>query len=796
MTLPERLQGQRTSPAMYVAILFAAITGLAVVRSVFGYLMFHSVVEIFSIAVAAGMFMITWNLRRFFDAGYLLVLSVGFFVAACVDTLHTFSYPGIGILPDATANLPTQLWLIARYLEAAALVVAPAFAIRKADAARVLGGFGFAGAALLATVFVFDVFPAAFIPGTGLTPFKIWSEYAIIATMGLGLVAVHRHRFAFQREVYVLLSAAIIAAIASEMAFTLHADPYGTWNLIGHLLKVATFFLLYRAVVETALVRPFDVLFGDLKTLTHDLSESEARFRTTFERATVGIAHIDMQGEWIRYNQRLAAIAGYEPDELAHHRPDDITHPQDRAEERLLIEGLTAGDIDEYQVEKRLITRDGSTVWVEASRTLLRGDDGAPRYFIATLERIDARKERETELRRSRDLTEAVNRIDTLISATTDVGEIAQISAEEGANALGAESAVFMTVHRHTWSIAHLYRFPGHPDGVEGPWSAIDGADIVASPDTFSDDRFDRALTRRWNVRAVLAVPLALRGEVLGVIYFVYHSAPHRFSDSELEFARKLGVSIALAIDTSRTFESQRAIADALQSALLYMPDNVPGLEIAHVYRSATELTRIGGDFYDVFDVARDVVAFVLGDVSGKGLEASTLTAMAKSTIRAFAYQDHRPAHVLEAANSAISSQIDDSRFITAVYGTIDMTTGTLRVACAGHPPPLVCVDRFCVEHHIERFPPLGVLAATTYTEHEITLSENTIVVLYSDGLIEARNGASFFGEERVARVIEDVAAQGVQGVVDTLVREVETHSGGQTRDDVAIVAMRYLGRK
>ncbi len=629
--------------------------------------------------------------------------------------------------------------------------------------------------------------------GTGLTPFKIYSEYAISAAMLFGLIAVRINRDAFSRGVYLPLLAAIATAIAAELSFTLYTDPYAAWNFIGHLLKVATFFLLYRAIAETVLVRPFEVLYGDLRRITSELRESETRFRTTFERATVGIAHIDLQGHWIRFNQRLAAIVGYDPDELEHLRPEDISHPQDRQKERALIEQLVAGEIDEYQLEKRLITRDGSTVWIDTSRTLLKNEDGTPRYFIATLERIDARKAQEETLRRSRDLTEAINSIDVAINATVDVSEIARIAAEEGCRALGAESAVVLMCHGETWSAAHLFRFPGRP-AEEGPWVELGDTNVFSSPNAYEDARLDRQFARTWNIRALLAVPLSFRGEGLGVIYYVYHSAPHRFSVPELEFARTLAASVAIAIDSSRLYEAQRTIADALQTALLHMPDDIPGLEIAHAYRSATELARIGGDFYDVFDVTDGTVAFVLGDVSGKGLEASTLTAMAKSTIRAFAYQDHRPVHVLRAANAAIAAQIDESRFITAVYGTIDMKRGTLRMSCAGHPPPLLCIEESCIEHTLERFPPLGVVPDATFSEYEITLNPDTLVVLFSDGLIEARNGSSFLGEEKAASIVEDFAGSGPQAVVDALVTQAEEHAGGHIGDDVAVVVIRYLG--
>ncbi|MBE0416650.1 MAG: SpoIIE family protein phosphatase [Coriobacteriia bacterium] len=784
---------------MYVALALAITLGLIGIRVVYGYLLFHSLVEFFAVAVAVGAFMVTWNLRRYFDAGYLVVLGVAFFFAACVDVLHLLAYRGMGVFPEPGANLPTQLWLIARYIQAAGLLIAPAFARRRVSAAPVFWSFAALTVALLSTVFVFDIFPVALVDGVGLTPFKVWSEYAISGAMALSLVAVWRYRDTFNREVLWLLTAMILTAIAAELAFTLYVDPYGAWNFVGHLLKVVTFFLLYRAIVETALVRPLDVLFQNLQRTAEKLKESEVRFRSTFEQATIGIAQISLDGRWLRLNHRLAEIAGHSLEDLTQMLPEDITHPDDRPAEVALIRRLIDGEIDEYRLEKRYIGKDGSIAWVEVSRTLMRGADSVPMYFIATVEDIGERKEREENLRRSRDLTNTLNSIDLAINAMTDVDEITRTAAEAGCDALGAESAALLLRDGKRWRLGHLYRFPHEkipqhaPGNQPVPVAAEDGSPLVVD-DTFTSERLNADTMRILGIRSLLTVPLRFRGEDLGVIYLNYHSAPHRFSDAEAEFARRLSSSVTLAIENARLYAAQRLIADTLQSALLAMPSHLHGLELAHVYRSATELARIGGDFYDVFEVLGDTVAFALGDVSGKGIEAATLTAMAKSTIRAYAYQDPRPDRVLGAANDAIATQIGDTRFITALYGTIHVPTGRLELASAGHPQPVLCVDGQCSDDTIENFPPLGVVPGVKFTCFSQSLTEGSLLVLFSDGLIEARNDCGFLGEDRVREIVTENIDGSPAVVVDALVAAAETHCGGRIGDDIALVALRYTG--
>jgi PAS domain S-box-containing protein len=122
------------------------------------------------------------------------------------------------------------------------------------------------------------------------------------------------------------------------------------------------------------------------------LRRTEELFRATFEQAAVGIAHVGLDGRWLRVNRRLAAIVGYEKDELLALTFQDITHPHDLDADLANLRALLAGEIDNYEMEKRYIRKDGSAVWVNLSASLVRDPDGAPEYFISVVEDIDRRK--------------------------------------------------------------------------------------------------------------------------------------------------------------------------------------------------------------------------------------------------------------------------------------------------------------------------------------------------------------------------------------------------------------------
>jgi signal transduction histidine kinase len=181
-----------------------------------------------------------------------------------VDLIHTLAYKGMGVFPGYGANLPTQLWIAARYLESVSLLLAPLFLKRPLNPYLALGSYALAAVMLLLAIFG-GVFPACFIEGTGLTRFKVGSEYLICLILAGALIFLLKNRREFHPRVVSLLGWSIVLTIAQELSFTLYVDVYGLFNMIGHYLKILSFYLIYKAIIETGLVRPYDVLFRNLK---------------------------------------------------------------------------------------------------------------------------------------------------------------------------------------------------------------------------------------------------------------------------------------------------------------------------------------------------------------------------------------------------------------------------------------------------------------------------------------------------------------------------------------------------
>jgi HD-GYP domain-containing protein (c-di-GMP phosphodiesterase class II) len=261
----------------------------------YNYLLFHSTVELFSIVVAVGMFLIAWNNRRYLENGYLALLGVAYLFIAGIDLVHTLAYNGMGVFPGFGANPPTQLWIAARYLEAGTLVIAPFFLGRKLRYAVAFGTYATVFAGILLSVFVWRIFPSCFVEGSGLTLFKKISEYTISVLLVIAILRLLHHRARFDRRILNWLIASLALTIGSELLFTFYVSVYGVSNLFGHLFKLASFYLIYRAIIETGLRQPFALVFRQLSQSQSALREANESLELRVRKRTEDLRQTNTQ---------------------------------------------------------------------------------------------------------------------------------------------------------------------------------------------------------------------------------------------------------------------------------------------------------------------------------------------------------------------------------------------------------------------------------------------------------------------------------------------------------------------
>lgn len=219
------------------------------------------------------------------DNPYFLFLGVSYLFVGSLDLIHTLSYKGMGIFPNDEANLSTQLWIAARYLESLSLLIAPLFLHRKLNATILFSVYLVISTLLLGSIF-YSLFPICFVEGEGLTSFKKISEYIISILLVSSIAILWFYRKAIHSDVLRLLVASILITIGSEIAFTFYIDVYRLSNLLGHLLKGLSFYLIYIAIIRIGLARPYDVLFRTLKQKEKKLVDARDLLAMRIEERT------------------------------------------------------------------------------------------------------------------------------------------------------------------------------------------------------------------------------------------------------------------------------------------------------------------------------------------------------------------------------------------------------------------------------------------------------------------------------------------------------------------------------
>jgi PAS domain S-box-containing protein len=403
----------------------------------------------------------------------------------------------------------------------------------------------------------------------------------------------------------------------------------------------------------------------------------------------------------------------------------------------------------------------------------------------------------EESLRETARLSRALVAIDALVLSSLRPEEIVEAALREGAQAIGAETAG-LNLHddaERRFRVAYVYNYPADRVGILIPDAddthgvlAMRTGQAVAIDDTRTDPRVVPELMAAWRIKSVVCAPLSVGGRAIGVAYYSYHATAHRFSAPETDFVARLASLLSAALQNAAAYEEQRDLATALQENLLHPLPQVAGLEIGVASATASEAELVGGDFCDVFVLRDGRVAIAVGDVAGKGVRAAGMTETVRAKIRAFATIEPSPDFVLAKTNELLLLLDPDQPHVTVFLGLLDPRTGHLTYASAGHPPP-VHLSHAGRALDITYGPPLGTFASA-YTAAQTTLTGDDYLVLYTDGVTEARRDGVMYGEERLVETVVGLHGQPAQELADGLLRNVAAFAS-RLADDIQIVALR-----
>lgn len=301
---------------------------------------------------------------------------------------------------------------------------------------------------------------------------------------------------------------------------------------------------------------------------------------------------------------------------------------------------------------------------------------------------------------------------------------------------------------------------------------------------------------------AVLLTPGDARDDCAREALLVMRGTHDRpFDDAERSFLRSLAQEVGATLHAEQERAHDAQIARALQTGLRNELPDAEGVTTSSLYISATESAVVGGDFFDLYDLSEGRIVVVMGDVSGKGVEAAAMASLVKTALAAYAWNYLDPASMVASLNNLFLNFSRLETFASLVVVAVDFNAMQATYCSAGHPPAMVVHNPGTPTAELSlltvQSPIVGAFEGFSYANGTFPVALGDILYLYTDGTTEARNAqGDFFGEDSLRETLLRAARGGVQDVPQGVLREVEAFAGGELHDDIAMVAVRFDGLK
>ena len=295
-------------------------------------------------------------------------------------------------------------------------------------------------------------------------------------------------------------------------------------------------------------------------------------------------------------------------------------------------------------------------------------------------------------------------------------------------------------------------------------------------------------LEKGWTAAVV---PVALPTEVVASLGVFSFRPGNPLLQETIEGATALAAQAALAIDNARLYQQQKQFADTMQRSLLPRSrPEIEGLEVGEVYEPSARVD-VGGDVYDFLALDDGRLAVVLGDVTGHGVDATADMAMAKFVFRSLAREHPEPSDFLAAANEVICSEIGPGKFISMSYVVVDGRSGRVAAASGGHPAPRIVLPDGSTQALEAHGLVLGIDGGQEYAESHAELPLGASLVLYTDGVIEARRDGELYGDDRLDALLTQQHERPARALAAAVAEDARDFAGGDLSDDLAVVVIR-----
>lgn len=543
--------------------------------------------------------------------------------------------------------------------------------------------------------------------------------------------------------------------------------------------------------------------------LFSDLESVERRMDTVMAVLDEAVVINDGSGRLVFANRAAVELGGFasleemtevaQTGETRNHIYDEHGEPLDRGD--MAPEQVLRGESPPPQMIRMVRADSGEEKWLRVRSRAVPGPDGAPIYAVSVFEDV-------TEMKRSEFASSVLAQTGELLATSTDyqrmlqklVGLLIPQLADCCTVHLPADDGTLPMIavaHRDPQRAEQLQglmsEYPlrleeeGHLQGVLRDGEPIISADLEAVIAAGArDDRQSRML-RDLGLGSVMVLPLTAGPTVIGTLNFANHADRRSFDDFDRRIGERIAERVAVALDNARIATERSEIAETLQRGLQPPPiPRIPGWSVAALYRPAGAENMVGGDFYDLFRVENGWM-LVIGDVTGHGARAASVTALARYTLRTAGALTGNPLDSFSELNRALLDQHGGALCSAAAIKLDHSSEGRVEIAVAGHPPPLL-VSAGKVTEMTSSGPVLGAFEEGEWPLETAKLHPGEQLIVYTDGVTEARGSSGRFGEARLRQRLEDVAnpSQAVQRIDGDLLEFCK----GDLDDDAAFLAV------
>ncbi len=537
------------------------------------------------------------------------------------------------------------------------------------------------------------------------------------------------------------------------------------------------------------------------------LEKSGTRFRALADNIAQLAWMAEADGSIFWYNRRWFDFTGTTWEEMQGwgwrkvHHPDYVERVTEKFREYVRTEHV-------WEDTFPLRGKDGEYRWFLSRAFPIRDDNGRVALWCGTNTDVTEQRDAQAMLATAYQRELLLNRIGQAIRGTSDPDKIQGVAVRALGEALGADRAYFNLVDMpgdKSWvgqdyrrddlpSLAGDYRIS---DYQIDPLAFYPEGRTLVLPDVQTWD-WPQPLAdavRSMRVRSAINVPLFDDNLLVGTLAVAMADEPRAWQDDEVALVETVAVQTRAALEAVRAQEREHRIASDLQDALQpRLPDTLPGLVMDSFTRPALDEASVGGDFFDVFPLDKELYAIVIGDVSGKGLAAAQQLALIRNSLRTTLYLYRAPAQAAASLNTIVTAHDLLVGFVTAFVSVYDAATGQVTYCSCGHEPGLVRrAATGAVEEMETTGLPLGVAENADYGERAFTLNRGDTLLLYTDGISESGpSRRELLGTAGLTRLFASLPShENIRSEAIQLVEAVSEQALGIFRDDVCMLLAR-----